>query len=171
MTTSHNHNHHHYQSESRPAATTVMTRSAVRMLLIPAFLIAIATMLKGYADTGDGFSAAVIAALGVAVQGVAFGADEFDRLPLVRFAPIGSMVGLLIALSLAFLPVLWGYPVMTHFPTAGEHVIHFGTLEFITAVLFDVSVFLVVFGFSVGVVMAIARTSRERQAETGENRS
>lgn len=157
-------------SKSRQPSTTAVTRSAVRMLLIPAFLIAFATMLKGYADTGDGFSAAVIAALGVAVQGVAFGADEFDRLPLVRYAPVGSMIGLVIALSLAFLPVLWGYPVMTHFPKAGEHVIHFGTLELITAVLFDVSVFLVVFGFGVGVVMAIARTSRERECAAGEDR-
>ncbi|MGC4105479.1 MAG: MnhB domain-containing protein [Thermomicrobiales bacterium] len=139
---------------------TVVTRSAVRILLIPSFLIAIATMLKGYADTGDGFSAGVIAALGIAVQGVAFGPDEFERLPLVRWAPAGTFIGLLIALTLAFLPVFWGYPVMTHFPLAGEHVLHFGTLEIITAVLFDVSVFLVVFGFGVGVVSAIARAQK-----------
>jgi multisubunit Na+/H+ antiporter MnhB subunit len=139
---------------------TVVTRSAIRILLIPTFLIAIATMLKGYGDTGDGFSAGVIAALGIAIQGVAFGADEFERLPLVRFAPVGSFVGLLLALSLAFLPVFWGYPVMTHFPLPGEHVVHFGTLELITAVLFDVSVFLVVFGFGVGVVSAIARAQK-----------
>lgn len=144
----------------REPGTTVVTRSAIRMLLIPTFLIAIATMLKGYGDTGDGFSAGVIAALGIAIQGVAFGADEFDRLPLVRYAPVGSFVGLLIALSLAFLPLFWGYPVMTHFPLPGEHVVHFGTLELITAVLFDISVFLVVFGFGVGVVTAIARAQK-----------
>ncbi|MGC4191233.1 MAG: MnhB domain-containing protein [Thermomicrobiales bacterium] len=150
--------------------TTVVMRSAVRILLIPTFLIAIATMLKGYADTGDGFSAGVIAALGIAIQGVAFGPDEFERLPLVRFAPAGTFVGLLIALSLAFFPVFWGYPVMTQFPLAGKHVIHFGTLELITAVLFDVSVFLVVFGFGVGVVSTIARAQRrlERTREREE---
>ncbi|MGN6485131.1 MAG: MnhB domain-containing protein [Thermomicrobiales bacterium] len=152
--------------------TTVVTRSAIRILLIPTFLIAIATMLKGYGDTGDGFSAGVIAALGIAIQGVAFGADEFERLPLVRFAPAGSFVGLLLALTLAFLPVFWGYPVMTHFPLPGEHVVHFGTLELITAVLFDVSVFLVVFGFGVGVVTAIARAQRRlmRTRERDERR-
>jgi multisubunit Na+/H+ antiporter MnhB subunit len=64
--------------------TTVLTRSAARMLLIPTILIALATMFKGYADTGDGFSAGVIAALAIALQGVAFGAEEFERLPLVR---------------------------------------------------------------------------------------
>jgi len=146
---------------------TAMTRAGVRILLIPTFLIAIATMLKGYADTGDGFSAGVIAALGIAIQGVAFGPDEFERLPLVRFAPAGTFVGLLIALSLAFLPILWGYPVMTHLPLAGSHAIHFGTLELITAVLFDVSVFLVVFGFSVGVLAAIAR-AQQRLVRTQE---
>lgn len=157
------------------SGTTVVTQVAVRVLLIPTFLIAIATMLKGYGETGDGFSAGVIAALGIAIQGVAFGPDEFERLPLVRFAPAGSFVGLLIALSLAFLPVFWGYPVMTHFPLPGEHVSHFGTLELITAVLFDISVFLVVFGFGVGVVTAIARAQkrlrREREREARARRA
>ncbi|MGB3330219.1 MAG: MnhB domain-containing protein [Thermomicrobiales bacterium] len=149
------------RGDDRPdSGTTVITRAAIRMLLIPTFLIAIATMLKGYADTGDGFSAGVIAALGIAIQGIAFGPDEFERLPLVRFAPAGTFVGLLIALSIAFLPVFWGYPVMTHFPLAGHEVLHFGSLEVITAVLFDVSVFLVVFGFGVGVVSAIARAEK-----------
>jgi len=60
---------------------------------------------------------------------------------------------------------------MTHYPKAGEHATHFGTLEFITPVLFDVSVFLVVFGFGVGVLSAIGRAqqralrTREREAK------
>lgn len=151
--------------------TTVVTRSAARILLIPAFLIALATMLKGYTDTGDGFSAGVIAALGVAIQGVAFGAEDFERLPLVKYAAAGAFVGLLPALGLAFTPVFLGDPIMTHYPKAGGHVTHFGTLEFITPVLFDVSVFLVVFGFGVGVLSAIGRAqqramrTREREAK------
>lgn len=151
--------------------TTVVTRSAARILLIPSILIALATMLKGYSDTGDGFSAGVIAALAVGIQGVAFGADDFERLPLVKYAPAGTFIGLLVALSLAFTPVFFGESIMTHYPRAGSHVVHFGTLEFITPVLFDISVFLVVFGFGVGTLSAIARAQqrfmrvREREAK------
>lgn len=145
--------------------TTVLTRSAARMLLIPTILIALATMFKGYADTGDGFSAGVIAALAIALQGVAFGAEEFERLPLVRYAPAGSFVGLLLALAVAFSPVLVGDPVMTHWPRAGEPVIHFGTLEVLTAVLFDIAVFLIVFGFGVGTLSTIARAQRRLARE------
>lgn len=151
--------------------TTVVTRIVARMLLIPSILIAIATMLKGYTDTGDGFSAGVIAALAVGIQGVAFGADDFERLPLVKYAPAGTFIGLLLALSLAFTPVFFGESIMTHYPRAGEHVVHFGTLEFITPVLFDISVFLVVFGFGVGTLAALARAqqrslrAREREVK------
>jgi hypothetical protein len=49
---------------------------------------------------------------------------------------------------------------MTHAPAPGEKVIHLGTLEILTAVAFDVGVFLLVFGFAVGAVGMIARTHR-----------
>lgn len=127
------------------------------MLLIPTFVIAMAVLIKGYADIGDGFSAGVIASLGVILQGIAFGPDTFDELPLARLAPAGTLVGLLIALGTAFGPVLFGHSILEHRPGPGEQVIHFGSLELITAVAFDVGVFLVVFGFCIGSMGAIAR--------------
>lgn len=140
-----------------------MLQSAARVLLVPGCVIAIAIMIKGYADVGDGFSAGVIAALTVLLQGIAFGADELDRLAVVRLAPGGAFVGLLIALGTAFWPTLVGDPIFLHWPRVGEQVAYFGVLEFITAVLFDVGVFLIVYGFCVGAIHGIAR-EQERQA-------
>lgn len=140
--------------------TTVLTRLVARALLLPTLLIALAVMIKGYTDTGDGFSAGVIAALGVLMQCVAFGPEEFERLPLVRYAPAGTFVGLLLSLAIVFVPVLRGDPLFTHYPAAGESVVHFGTLEFITALLFDAGVFLIVFGFCIGVVGSIAKAQQ-----------
>ena len=145
--------------------TTVMTRSVARMLLLPTFVIAFAVIIKGYADIGDGFSAGVIASLGIILQGVAFGPDEFDRLPLVRFAPLAPLVGVALVLSVAFGPVLAGKPILSHWPPAGEEVMHFGTLEFFTPLLFDIGVFLVVVGFCVGSVGAIARAVERVERE------
>jgi multisubunit Na+/H+ antiporter MnhB subunit len=152
--------------------TTVLTKMVARMILIPVYLIALAVMVKGYADTGDGFSAGVIAALGVALQVMVFGPQEIDRLPLVRYAPIGTFAGVAIALLTVFVPAIRGEVLFTHWPPAGEEALHFGTLEFITAVAFDVGVFLIVFGFGVGVIGGIARAEArmlkaERRGESG----
>jgi multisubunit Na+/H+ antiporter MnhB subunit len=145
--------------------TSVMTRMAARILLLPIFMVAAAVLVRGYADIGDGFSAGVIASLGIILQGVAFGADEFDRLPLARFAPIATFIGLLLALLVAFVPVAFGDPIFLHRPEAGNEAKHFGSLEIITPVLFDVGVFLVVVGFCVASLSAVARETVRRERE------
>ena len=149
-----------------------LSRLIARLLLVPTFVIAIGEMIKGYADVGDGFSAGVIASLGVAVQLLVFGPVELQRLWVVHVAPRGVFLGLLIALLTAFVPAIRGQALFTHSPPAGEEVIHFGTLELITAVAFDVGVFLIVFGFGVGTLASIVRAqermSRDARREQTE---
>ncbi len=140
-----------------------MLQMGARVLLIPGFTMAIAIMLKGYVDIGDGFSAGVIAALVVIVQGLAFGAEELERIAAARLAPLLGFVGLGLAYALAFVPVLFGYPILTHFPRMNHYASHFGALEFITPVLFDIAVFLVVYGFCVGAMMAVSRAEVRHQ--------
>jgi hypothetical protein len=114
-------------------------------------------LVKGYVDTGDGFAAAVIAAFGVLLQFVTSGRHAVERLLSARQMPLVSASGLLLALLVTFLPVLGGKPPLTHAPAPGASVIRLGTLELLTAVAFDVGVFLLVFGFAVGVIDLIAR--------------
>jgi multisubunit Na+/H+ antiporter MnhB subunit len=136
---------------------SVLTREISRLLLLPTFVAAIAVLVKGYSDTGDGFSAGVIAATAILLQYLAFGYHEVEaRLP-VRHAPALAFVGLLLALLVAFGPVFLGDGLLAHMPAPGEHVIHLGSLEFHTAVLFDIGVFLLVLGFSVNTMSLIAR--------------
>lgn len=143
--------------------TTVMTQTVARLLFLPALMVALATLVKGYADTGDGFTAGVIAALAVLLQVVAFGVEEVERRLPLRAAPAVALVGVALALVVAFVPVLLGRPVMTHAPAPGAAVIHLGTLELITAVAFDVGVFLLVLGFAVSTIGLIAHVRpRER---------
>ncbi len=98
-------------------------------------------------------------------RGSPSGADEFDRLPLVRYAPLAAIAGVFIALCIAFGPVVAGKPILTHWPPAGEEVVHFGALEFFTPLLFDAGVFLVVFGFCVGSVSSMARALQRQERE------
>ena len=143
---------------------TVLTRAIARLLLPASMMVALAIMIKGYADTGDGFSAGLIASLGVLIQYVAFGQRLPGQLVIVRHSTSIAQFGLLLALATAFVPVLLGKPVFTHWPGPGDDVNHIGALELITPVLFDIGVFLLVIGFVVGVVNLIALTiERGRQ--------
>jgi multisubunit Na+/H+ antiporter MnhB subunit len=140
---------------------SVMTQALARLLLAPILVVAVAVLIKGYADVGDGFSAGVIAAIGLLLQYLAFGQEETERRLPVSWLPAGAFAGLGLALVVAFVPLLRGDPVLTHLPPAGDEVVELGTLELITAVAFDLAVFLLVLGAVVGILHAIARTGED----------
>lgn len=137
-----------------------MARQAARILLLPTWMIAFAILVKGYTDSGDGFSAGVIAALGVILQYVAYGTTIAEKLRPVRYARQLAMAGLLLALSVAFVPVLRGQPIMTHYPGPDRDAMHLGSLELTTPFLFDIGVFLLVMGVCVGVFDLLAHATR-----------
>jgi multisubunit Na+/H+ antiporter MnhB subunit len=132
--------------------STLLTRTVARLLLLPTLIVALGVLVKGYSQTGDGFSAGVIAAIGVLLQYLAFGRRAVHHIVPVGLAPLAVFGGLLLALLVAFGPTLFGRPVLTHAPTPAQTVLTFGTLELHTAVLFDIGVFAIVFGFVVGVL-------------------
>jgi multisubunit Na+/H+ antiporter MnhB subunit len=150
-----------------PEVTGVMTRTVAKLLFLPTLVTAVALLIKGYAQPGDGFSAGVVASLGVLLQYLAFGRRRAERLPLVGLAGKGAFVGLLVALLVAAAPVLLGQPVFTHYPRAGTSAVYLGTIELITAFLFDAAVFLVVLGFAVGVVRLVAHTIADEDEYRG----
>jgi multisubunit Na+/H+ antiporter MnhB subunit len=142
--------------------TTILTQTVARLLLPPSLMVAAAVLVKGYVDVGDGFSAGVIAALGVLIQYLAFGRTRAELIappPLVRRL---AWLGLLLALLVVFVPALAGKPLLNHFPAPGGRVIHLGKLELHTAVVFDVGVFLLVFGFAGAVINQLARQAAAR---------
>ena len=141
--------------------SSVLTQLVVRLLLAPILLVALAVLVKGYVDAGDGFNAGVIAVLAVLSQYLTFGTARVERLLPVAHAPVVAVSGLLVALGVAFVPVMLGQPVLTHSPSATSEVVHLGTLELLTAVVFDIGVFLLVLGAGLGIMQAIAHASKE----------
>lgn len=126
-------------------------------LLGPALMVALALIVKGYTDVGDGFSAAVIVALAVALRYIALGRERAEHgLPILRHAPAVAIVGLLVALAVGVFPVILGDPPFTHLPPPGESVTTIGTLELVTAVAFDLGLFLLVTGSLVTLVHQLA---------------
>ena len=78
---------------------------------------------------------------------------------------------MLLTLVVAARPLFVGDPVMTHWPPPGGEVIYFGTLELITAVAFDVGIFLLVVGYGTGAISLLARLIGriERRGEEEEH--
>ena len=142
--------------------TTVLTRMVARLLLAPVLMVAAAILIKGYVDVGDGFAAGVIAALGILLQYLAFGRAAVRQALPVRHAAKLAVAGLLLALAVAFVPVLAGGAPLQHAPAPGAAVVHLGSLELLTAVLFDAGVFALVLGMVVATIHLIASTVEER---------
>jgi multisubunit Na+/H+ antiporter MnhB subunit len=142
--------------------TTVLTRMVARLLLAPVLIVAAAILIKGYVDVGDGFAAGVIAALGILLQYLAFGRAAVRHALPVRHAAKLAVAGLLLALAVAFVPVLAGGAPLQHAPAPGATVVHLGSLELLTAVVFDVGVFALVLGMAVATIDLIAGTPNER---------
>ena len=137
--------------------TMTMTRWACHLLFAPTLVVAAAVLVKGYIGSGDGFAAGIIAALAFLMQFVAFGEREVRRSLHTRYAPAIAVLGLGIALAVTLVPVLRDQPILTQWPLPGEPVIHLGTIELLSAQLFDVGVFLLVVGFSVTTVGLVSR--------------
>jgi multisubunit Na+/H+ antiporter MnhB subunit len=144
--------------------STLLTRTIARLLLLPTLMVAVATMIKGYAEAGDGFSAGVIAATAILLQYLAFGRRAVHHVLPAFLAPAAVFFGLLLALVLAFLPSVLGQPPLTHVPSPGAPVVSLGALAVHTAVLFDLAVFFLVFGFVVGVLDRFGAAGEEPEA-------
>ena len=134
-----------------------LLRGVGRLLLGPALIVAAAIIVNGYTDVGDGFSAGVIVALALAIQYIVLGTDEAEgALPLLRHAPKAAAGGLLLGLAVGFAPLIWGDAPFTHWPPRDESPVTFGTLELISAVVFDLGVFLLVVGVVVQLLHHLA---------------
>jgi len=144
--------------------TSVVTVAVARLLMAPILVVAIAVLVKGYADVGDGFSAGVIAALGIVLQYFALGREEAERLLALRLIGPAVFVALLGALLVALLPLARGDALLEHAPAPGADVTEVGTIELITAFAFDVAIFVLVVAAVVGILRAIAHVAEGEAA-------
>lgn len=142
--------------------TTVLTAAVARLLLAPLLAVSVAVLVKGYSAVGDGFTAGLIAVLGVLIQYVTFGPDTVERRLPVRYSPYVAFAGLLIVLAVAAQSVLRSRPLLVHAPGSGTEPTTFGTLELTTPFAFDVGIFLLVLGGALTAVHAVARIGPAR---------
>lgn len=140
---------------------TILTQTVSRLLLAPLLVLAVGVLVKGYTNVGDGFTAGILVAVGILMQGAAFGHRAVERLLPVRWAYRLALGGVLLGLAIAIAPLLAGEPIFTHYPRPGESAVKLGTLELITPVLFDAGVLLLVLGTVAAGVHLLARPPDE----------
>ena len=139
-------------------------QAVANLVLAPTLVVAAAVLVKGYADTGDGFAGGAIAAAAILLQYVAHGAAAVRAAFPVRWAQPAAVAGVALARAVALQAPRRGEPLLTHEPAPGTEPVKLGTLELITAVAFDVGVFLLVFGAVVAIVDALAGALDEEAA-------
>lgn len=143
-----------------------MTALVARLLLGPTLIVAAAFLVKGYAESGGGFAAGVVASLGVLLQYFALGLGEVERrLPWTVRSHRLALAGLALMAAVVLGPVLADHPLVWHLPRPGSHVVEMGPLELHTALLFEIGVALATFGFVVAAVHRIGAVSWEEDSE------
>jgi len=125
---------------------TLIFRTVAPLLAGTMLLFSVIILLRGHNDAGGGFIGGLIAASGAAVLGMAQGVGAVRR--ILRLNPIViAGLGVVLATASGLLSALVGAPFLTGL-WLPLHV--FGTPG-----LFDVGVYLVVFGTVTAVVLAL----------------
>jgi multicomponent K+:H+ antiporter subunit A len=144
-------------TQATGAGYLLVIRTLAPLVLASSGVLATFFFLRGHNGPGGGFVAALVMAIGLLVQYIAFGTDWVEH--RARLAPrvlIG--VGLLLALGTSAGSLIVGYPLLTshtfhlHLPLVGE--VHLGSATF-----FDLGVFCEVFGASMLIIVSLAHQS------------
>ena len=133
--------------------TSLIFRTAARYLVPLLLLFSIFTLLRGHNLPGGGFAGGLLAATAVALYIFAWDAADAKRaIPLDPHFIIG--IGLTIVIASGFGGMVTGDPFLT-----GKWTVLGTDTDIGTPLLFDIGVYLVVFGASV--MMMFSLTERE----------
>ena len=135
---------------------SVVLSTATRFLITLLLLVAVFLLVRGHNDPGGGFVAALVASIAVALYAFATSVD--DARALLRFDPHLLLgVGVLLALASGIPAALAGDPPLTgmwfDIALPGGTTVKLGT-----PLLFDLGVFLTVFGSVLGMVLTLSET-------------
>ncbi|HYG99956.1 MAG TPA: Na+/H+ antiporter subunit B [Terriglobales bacterium] len=132
---------------------SLILSTAARLLMPLMLLFSIFVFTRGHNAPGGGFIGGLVAASAVSLYVVAYNVAAARRL-LIMQPHTAIAVGLLIAAGSGILALLRGKPLMTGLwlnPNAAG-----GSAGIGTPLLFDIGVFLVVFGVTVLIVFTLA---------------
>jgi multicomponent K+:H+ antiporter subunit A len=132
---------------------TPLIRLVSTAILPIALLISMAHLIGAEEGPGDGFTAGIISSLGLTLEYLVFGYSEVHRRFRWLYFEYVLAGGLTIALVSAIVPILFGASLLSMQGLVAELPV-LGDIKLTRAMLFDVGIYLVVFG---GAMTAIDR--------------
>jgi multicomponent Na+:H+ antiporter subunit A len=138
----------------RAPSPSLILQSIARLTLHLMLLFSLYLLLRGHNAPGGGFIAGMLTAVAIILQMVAFDVESFRR--EIPWNPLRIvMLGLTISALTGLGALAFGRPFLTS--TFGHfHLPFFGEVEVVSAALFDLGVYLVVVGTTLGIIRTIA---------------
>lgn len=150
-----------------PARRSILLEVVVRLIFHALIILSIYLLLSGHNGPGGGFAGGLVAGLALVARYLAGGRYELGAtVPLDAGRILGS--GLAIAVTMAFLPMLFGQSALASAWVDVDLGV-FGSLPLVTSTLFDIGVYLVVFGLILDVLRSLgAEIDEHEEAEIAQ---
>lgn len=131
---------------------STILQTATRYLLPILLLFSVFLLLRGHYYPGGGFVGGLVASIAFVLHSFAYGTE--DAMKLLSYKPISLIpIGLGLATLSMFLPVFFGWPVMTGLWWQ-EPIPVIGMIG--TALFFDIGIYLLVIGVVLTILFTIA---------------
>jgi multicomponent Na+:H+ antiporter subunit B len=135
---------------------STILQTASNYLLPILFLFSVFLLLRGHYYPGGGFVGGLVASIAFVLHSFAYGTD--NTLKILRYKPLTLIpIGLGLATLTMFLPVLFGYPVMTGL-WFNQPIPVIGMIG--SALFFDIGVYLVVIGVVLTILFTISSNTQ-----------
>lgn len=132
---------------------SIILRTAIRFLMPLLILFSWFLLVRGHNQSGGGFAGGLVAAAAFALYSLSYNANEARR--VLKISPAVLIAsGLLVAVLSGLIGPLAGQPFLTGLWTYIT-IPGFGALEVGTPVLFDIGVYLLVFGITITLVFSL----------------
>ncbi|WP_336659180.1 Na+/H+ antiporter subunit A [Leucobacter sp. USHLN153] len=144
-----------------PARRSILLEVVVRLIFHGLIILSLYLLLTGHNTPGGGFAGGLVAGLALVARYLAGGRHELGAtVPLDAGRILGT--GLALAVSMAFIPMLFGQSALASAWVDLDLGI-FGTIPLVTSTLFDVGVYLVVFGLILDVLRSLGAEIDEHE--------
>lgn len=149
-----------------PARRSIMLEVVVRLLFHALVILSIFLLLAGHNAPGGGFAGGLVAGLALVARYLAGGRYELGAtVPLDAGRILGA--GLALAVTMAVVPMFFGQAALAS-SWVDVDLGAFGTIPFVTSTLFDVGVYLVVFGLILDVLRSLGAEIDEHEEQDAE---
>ena len=145
----------------RPERRSIILEVVVRLVFHGLLILSVFLLLSGHNAPGGGFAAGLVAGLALVARYLAGGRHELRATVSLDAGRILG-IGLALAVSMAIIPLFFGQPALASSWVDVDLGV-FGSLPLVTSTVFDIGVYLVVFGLVLDVLRSLGSEIDEHE--------